>query len=129
MPDPLWLRDERPPARLILLRLGRNTLTDQRLADSCEDAFRRWGLFGFSTFGLGSGGYEELARLVPLLPTRQWVMEAESADLLAAGFPLLPSGGRPHWTVVLSEPTPEQFARAREHFSEPKRNPVWRKNR
>ncbi len=125
MPDPLWLRGERPPALLVLLRLGRNTLTDDKLRDSCDDAFRRWGLFGFSAFGLGPGGYAELARQVPLLPTRQWVMEAASSDLLDDGFPVLPTGDQPHWTVVLAAPEPTHFERVRRHFSDPIRNPIW----
>ena len=52
-------------------------------------------------------------------------MEARTQDLIADGFPLLPSNDQPHWTVVLSEPNPAQFARVRRHFSEPLRNPVW----
>jgi hypothetical protein len=87
--------------------------------------FARWALHGFSVFELPDGDYRRLARLVPLLVDRQWVCEAAGAALLADGFPVLPTREHPHWTVVLSEPTPEQFARARRHFSEPKRNPVW----
>jgi hypothetical protein len=109
----------------VLIRLGRNTLTDRHLQAVSEDAFDKWGLFGFSTFGLGDGGYPELARFVPLVPYRQWVMEARTDDLIADGFPLLPSNDYPHWTVVLSEPSPTQFARVRRHFSEAMRNPVW----
>jgi hypothetical protein len=109
----------------VLIRLGRNTLTDAHLEAASEDAFDKWGLFGFSTFGLGEGGYTELARFVPLVPYRQWVMEARTDALIADGFPLLPSNDHPHWTVVLSEPSPTQFARVRPHFSDPMRNPVW----
>jgi hypothetical protein len=109
----------------MLVRLGRNTLTDGHLEAASEDAFDKWGLFGFSTFGLGEGGYPELARFVPLVPYRQWVMEAGTDDLIADGFPLLPSNDHPHWTIVLSEPSATQFARVRRHFSEPIRNPVW----
>ncbi len=109
----------------MLIRLGRNTLTDGHLQAASEDTFDKWGLFGFSTFGLGDGGYPELARFVPLVPYRQWVMEAGSQDLIADGFPLLPSNDHPHWTVVLSEPNPTQFARVRRHFSGPIRNPIW----
>jgi hypothetical protein len=53
------------------------------------------------------------------------VLEAPGSDLLADGFPLLATRDFPHWTVVLSEPTPTQFARVRRHFSDPKRNPIW----
>ncbi|HXW80057.1 MAG TPA: hypothetical protein VEJ84_11200 [Acidimicrobiales bacterium] len=71
------------------------------------------------------GGYDELARFVPLLVVRQWVLEAPAAPVLADGFPLLPTGDHPHWTVLVSAPEAAQFLRVRRHFSEPKRNPVW----
>ncbi len=125
MPEPLYLRDERPPVALALVRLGRNTLADARLLEACEASFRKWGLFGFSVFGLGPGGYGELVRYVPILAVRQWVMEASTEGLLSDGFPVLPTADHPHWTVVLSEPEPAQFARVRRHFSEPRRNPTW----
>lgn len=125
MPELPRLRGERPPGRLVLVRLGRNTLTDAKLAETCEDAFRKWGFFGFSTLGLGAGGYPELARYAPVLPSREWVMEADTGGLLAAGFPVLPTAAEPHWTVVLSEPEPGQFARVRPLFSPPVKNPIW----
>jgi len=87
--------------------------------------FARWGLHGFSVFELLGGDYRRLARLVPLLVDRRWVLEAAGPDLLGDGFPLLPTREQPHWAVVLAEPTAAQFARVRRHFSEPKENPVW----
>jgi hypothetical protein len=108
-----------------MVRFGRTTLADDKLRQNCEVTFARWGLHGFSVFELPGGDYERLARLIPLLLDRQWLLEAPGADLVADGFPLLPTRDQPHWTVVLAEPTPTQFARVRRHFSEPKRNPVW----
>ena len=125
MPEPLNLRDESPPHTLALVRLGNHTLADTRLLEACEATFRKWGLFGFSVFGLGPGGYSELVRSVPILTLRQWVMEASAQAVMSDGFPVLPTADHPHWTVVLSEPAPGQFARVRAHFSEPKRNPAW----
>jgi hypothetical protein len=46
-------------------------------------------------FELPDRDYERLGRLVPLLVDRQWVLEAAGADLLADGFPLLPTRGSP----------------------------------
>jgi hypothetical protein len=108
-----------------MVRFGRTTLADDKLRQNCEVTFARWGLHGFSVFELPGGDYERLARLIPLLLDRQWLLEAPGANLVADGFPLLPTREHPHWTVVLAEPTPTQFARVRRHFSEPKRNPVW----
>lgn len=125
MPEPLQLRDAPTPTTLVMVRFGSTTLEDARLRQNCEVTFTRWGLHGFSVFELPGGHYEHLARLVPILVDRQWVLEAAAAELLADSFPLLPTREHPHWTVVLAEPTPAQFARVRGHFSEPKRNPVW----
>ncbi|MHB1534587.1 MAG: hypothetical protein ACYC1D_08255 [Acidimicrobiales bacterium] len=76
-------------------------------------------------FELPAGDYERLGRLVPLLLDRQWILEAAGSEVLADGFPVLPTREHPHWTVVLAEPTAAQFARVRRHFSEPKLNPIW----
>jgi hypothetical protein len=126
MPDLLQLSGEQVPDRLVLVRLGRSTLADAKLGDICRRTFVQCGLFGFSVFALGPGGYEELARLAPIIPVRQWVMEAPSRELLEDGFPILPTSDHPHWTVVLAESTTLQFDRVRRHFSEPLHNPAWR---
>ncbi len=123
--EPLQLREATTPTTLILVRFGRTTLSDDKLRQNCEVTFARWGLHGFSVFELPDGDYKRLARLLPLLLDRQWVLEAAGADLLTHGFPLLPTREHPHWTIVLAEPTSTQFARVRNHFSDPKRNPVW----
>jgi hypothetical protein len=125
VPESLQLRDAATPTTLVVVRFGRTTLADDKLRQNCEVTFARWGLHGFSVFELPGVDYERLARLIPLLLDRQWLLEAPGADLVADGFPLLPTREHPHWTVVLAEPTPTQFARVRRHFSEPKRNPVW----
>ncbi len=125
MPQPLQRRGGRPPDTLVLIRLGRYTLTESKLAENCEVTFNRWGLFGFSVFGLGRGGYAELARLVPLLGVREWVMEARSRALLDAGFPVLPTNESPHWTIVFATPEPAHFDRVRTHFSSAIKNPAW----
>jgi len=96
------LRDEGVPERLVVLRLGVNTLTDEALAFTCATSHAELGL-----------------------RRRPKVLEAYGPDLLRSGFPLLPTSERLHWSVVLSEPTPEHFARVRPHFHGPVDNPVW----
>ncbi len=125
MPELLRLRDEKVPPRLILVRLGRTTLSDSKLADNCSDTFELWGFYGFSVNAMTRNDYRALARRVPALSYRQWIMEASGPELVADGFPLFPTRGGPHWTVVLSEPAMQQFERVRAHFSEPKLNPSW----
>ena len=122
--EPLQLRDVDPPRSVVLVRQGARTLNDERLAQSCEMTRARWGIFGFSVHELPAGGYEELARLAPILRRRPRVLEANATELVGNGFPLLPSGIFPHWTVVLAEPTAEQFRRVRSCFRE-RANPIF----
>ena len=114
----IQLRDDRTPDAVVMVRLGSTTLDDQRLAESCEVAWDRWGLYGFSVFELPPGGYDELCELQPMVRSRRRVLVANASDLLANGFPLLATGSFPHWTVVLSQPTDAQFNRVRALFVE-----------
>lgn len=126
MPDSLELRHEGAPERLVVLRMGSKTLTDDALARACGDAYDDWGLHAFSVFELpGGDDWERLATAMPIVRKRPKVLEASGPELLRAGFPLLPTGHLLHWSIVLSEPTPVQFARVRENFRGPIDNPVW----
>ena len=119
------VRDEQPPPRLVLLRLGVNTLTDAALARSCQRSFASMGLHAVSVFGLPQGGYEELARLVPIFVHRPKFLEATARDVLDGGFALLPTNALPHWSVVLAQPTSDGFALLRSLFHGPVHNPLW----
>lgn len=125
MPEPLQLRPAGPPNLVVVIRLGERTLSDEKLAEQCERAHGRWGLHGFSVFEVPDGDYDLLARLVPIVTVRPKLFEASGAELVGAGFPLLPTADHPHWTVVLAEPTSTQFARVRALFDGPKPNPAW----
>lgn len=114
----LQLREVPLPRSVVMVRLGSTTLDDERMAESCEDTLEKWGFFGFSVLELPPGGFDELARLSPILRGRRRVLIADSAKLLRDRFPLFPTGPYPHWTVVLSDSTQEQFSRVRSHFSE-----------
>jgi len=119
------VRDAAVPDTLVVLRMGSNTLSDRALAQACERGYAVMGLHAFSVFEIPGHDYTELARLEPILITRPKVLEASGPELVAAGFALLPTGRFPHWSVVLSEPTVEQFGRVRSHFRGPIDNPTW----
>jgi hypothetical protein len=119
------VRDAAVPETLVVLRMGSTTLSDNALVQACERAYAAMGLHAFSVFEIPDHDYAELARLEPILITRPKVLEASGPELVAAGFALLPTGRFPHWSVVLSEPTAEQFARVRSHFRGPIDNPTW----
>ena len=125
MPSPLVLRDTERPATIVVIRLGERTLGDEQLGQQCERSRARWGFDGFSVFEVPGGDYGLLAKLVPIVTVRRRLFEADAGRLVAAGFPLFPTGDHPHWTVVLSESSPRQFARVRRLFDGPKDNPAW----
>lgn len=125
MPEPLLLRGGHADEMLVVVRLGATTLTDQKLVDQCARTFARWGLHGFSVLEVPDGDWQLLARLRPVVTTRRQVLTANAGTLRRAGFPLLPTQDHPHWTVVLSEPTVEQFGRVRALFQGPGPNPAW----
>lgn len=122
---PLPLRPEVPPSTLVLIRFGAQTLSDERLHETCIDMHETYGLFGFSVNGLDHDDWAMLAREVPILRRRRKVLTAQSEVVLAAGFPVLPTLKHPHWSVVVSRPTSEQFGRVRDAFGEPIDNPTF----
>jgi hypothetical protein len=119
------IRDEELPERLVLLRFGVNTLSDASLARLCEESFARMGLNAFSVFGLPPGGYDELARLVPIFVHRRQFLEASAEDVIDAGYSLLPTNANPHWSVIVPAPTPHHCGIIRGLFSGPITNPLW----
>lgn len=125
MPSAIELRDEPVPKRLVVLRMGVNTLNDVALGRTSGDAYDEWGIHAFSVLELPDGDWERLAAVMPVVRRRPKAMEASGPELLGDGFPLLPTRGRLHWSVVLSEPTPAQFERVRRHFRGPIDIPVW----
>lgn len=71
MPDPLVLRDEPVPKRLVLLQMGVNTLNDLALARTCPDAYDEWGIHAFSVLELPDDDWELLASVMPIVKRRQ----------------------------------------------------------
>ena len=123
--ESISLRDESVPDLLVVVRLGSNTLLDEHLARSTAECHARWGIWGFSVLEVPGGDDGALARLRPIVTTRRRLLVAHGAELIAAGFPLLPTLDAPHWTVTLASPTSESFAAVRSHFEGPIENPAW----
>ena len=109
----------------MVIRLGERTLSDEKLHEQCERTYGRWGVHGFSVLEVPGDDYRLLARLVPIVRVRPRLFEARGEELVDSGFALLPTAAHPHWTVVLSTPTPRQFAAVRQLFSGPKDNPAF----
>jgi hypothetical protein len=84
------------------------------------------GTLGVLVFEAPGGDLVELGRRRRFIADRQWLFVAAAGDLRRAGFPLLDTLDPLHWTVVLSEPTGEQFERVRRLFGARLRNPGYR---
>lgn len=110
---------------VVVVRLGATTLHEEHLVRTTAETHGRWGIWGFSVLEVPDGDYDQLVRLRPFVASRRLLHEANAVDLLGDGFPMLPTLDHPHWTIELSEPTAEQFARVRRHFRGPIDNPVW----
>ncbi|HEY3603154.1 MAG TPA: hypothetical protein VGL04_00685 [Sporichthyaceae bacterium] len=123
--EALTLREQPVPTVLVLVRLGSLTLSDPHLTRSVAESHDRWGIWGFSVLEVPGGDYHLLARLRPIVATRRRLLVADGTELVAAGLPVLPTLDHPHWTVVVSEPSAEQFAKVRGLFRGPVENPVW----
>jgi hypothetical protein len=125
--EPLILREtgKENADVVVVVRLGTRTLDDDHLERATAEAHGRWGIWGFSVLEVPGGDYRQLVRLRPFVATRRLLYQASAADLVTAGFPVLPTLDHPHWTVELSAPTPVQFALVRGHFQGPVQNPGW----
>ena len=128
MSEPLNLRDQTIPTNLIVIRLGVQTLSDERLTNGAYRCHERWGIWGFSVLEVPDGDdFVRLGRLRPELSERRHFLRADGLSLAKDGFPLLATMDFPHWTVVLGALDVALFDRLRSHFSEPIENPVWRR--
>lgn len=123
--ESIVLRDAQIPELLVVVRLGSNTILDEHLLRSTEECHARWGIWGFSVLEVPNGDYGALVRLRPIVATRRRLFVASGADLVDAGYPLLPTLDSPRWTVTVSAPTPQHFAGARRVFDGPIENPAW----
>jgi hypothetical protein len=124
--EPLQLRNQAVPEVIVVVRLGVVTLDDHRLEEACDRSHQRWGIWGFSVLEVPDGDdFDHLVRLRPEVGERRRILIAHGADLISAGFPLLPTLDYPHWTVQLSEATSERFAVVRGVFRGPVDNPGY----
>jgi hypothetical protein len=120
------LRDSDVPAKLVVLRMGSNTLSDNSMAQACERAYAAMGVHAFPVFEIPNHDYQELATLEPILITRPKVLEASGPGLVAAGFTLLPTAGfrTGRWSSR-SRRRPSSPGCASTSSHGPVDNPIW----
>lgn len=128
------LRDEKLPDDTgLVVRGGRDTV-DKLRAHATRTA-RAWSLdgsplFGISVFAVLDAPLDEL--LGQRFATFRWIYLPTAGELRGAGFDLLPTGQRPHFTVRLSSGDDVELGRLLVALGSPRDNPeygshaIWR---
>ena len=112
---------------LLVVRGGANSLSDSVLERSVGDCWEQYAFFGVSVFGVPGDDLVELSRSTMAIRRRSKVRTARCGELRAAGFEVMATFTNPgHYSVVLSDATPERFALLRSCFSSPVDNPGFK---
>lgn len=126
-----YLRDERPPDdATIVVRGGPDTLA--KLAAHAHDAYVLDGepLWGISVYcALDDVGPGSLDGLLRRFASYRAVHLPRTGQLRRAGFPLLPSFGRPHYTIRLDGDDPAGLTRLLDALGPAEANKYHRRER
>ncbi len=122
------LRDERPPDdSIVVVRGGPTTLAKlTQHARRTHDAYVLDGqpLWGVSVFcALDDIGSSSLSALLQRFASYRAVHLARAGQLRHAGFELLPTFGRPHFTVRATSDHPDELGRLLGALGDAERNP------
>jgi len=131
LPPADLLRAAGPPDdQLLVVRGGRNSLSDANLERTTADCWEQHGFFGVSVFGAPGDDLVALSNEVSQLRRRPEVRLARCGDLRGAGFEVAATFSNPfHFSVVLPDTTPPTFTSLRSCFSEPVTNPGFERDR
>jgi hypothetical protein len=129
-----YLRDERPPDdSIIVVRGGPDTLAKLAVhARRTHDAYVLDGepLWGISVYcALDDVGPGSLDGLLRRFATYRVVYLPRTGQLRRAGFQLLPSFGRPHYTVRLEDGDQAELARLHDALGPTEANKYHRRER
>lgn len=126
-PPPEIVRDETPPDDLLLVvRGGRDSLTDAILQRAMHNSWTVHGFFGISVFGAPGDDLEALSREEPAIRKRRFVALVRCGDLRRRGFEVVPTFRDPrHFSVVLADATADQLDLLRSCFGEAIANPGY----
>jgi hypothetical protein len=119
-----------PDDLLLVVRGGRNSLSDMNLERVTSDCWERYRFFGVSVFGAPDDDLVALSASVSQIRRRAELRVARCAQLRASEFEVAATFANPaHFSVVLPNATPATFARLRSCFSEPIPNPGYQPDR
>lgn len=121
--DPIVLRDEPiPDDAVVIIRGGELAPATARKAVLNNRA--KHGYFGLSVEAALDADWETVCRTSPRLRGRYGqVRLSEAGHLRRAGFPLFPTGDRPHYDVVLPDDSDYHMDRLIACFGDPVDNP------
>jgi hypothetical protein len=131
-PPPVEIVREGPPPddQLLVVRGGRNSLSDPNLERASGDCWERYGFFGISVFGALGDDLVALSEAVTQIRRRPELRLARCGGLRSARFEVAATFSNPlHFSVVLPDATPSTFAALRSCFSEPVANPGFQPDR
>ncbi len=125
LPPAEIVRDETLPGELLLVvRGGRDSLSDSHLERATTDTWERYRFFGVSVFGAPDGDLGALSRREPAIRRRAEVRVARVGVLRSSGFEVVPTFSNPvHFSIVMAGASTTVFAQLRSCFSTPQPNP------
>jgi hypothetical protein len=119
-----------PDDQLLVVRGGRNSLSDANFERASGDCWEQHGFFGISVFGAPGDDLLALSEAVSQIRRRTELRLARCGDLRAAGFEVAATfSNSRHFSLVLPDATPSTFAAVRSCFSEPVANPGFQPDR
>jgi len=131
LPPAEIVRDEAPPDDLLLVvRGGRNSLSDAHLERATTDTWERYRFFGVSVFGAPDDDLGSLSQREAAIRRRVEVRVARVGVLRSDGFEVVPTFSNPaHFSVVMAEASATTFDQLRACFSAPLPNPGYEADR
>lgn len=118
------LRGEEPPDdAVVVVRAGANGLSRDGIARTADRSSRAFGFLGVSVFLAVDHDVGELCRRQGELQRYGQVSLSTVGRVRGAGFPLLATGDRPHFDIVLPDLSVATLDRLAAVFDPPQPNP------
>ena len=131
LPPSRIVREGPPPDDLLLVvRGGRESLSDAILERATTDSWETYRFFGVSVFGVADDDLSRLSAREPAIRRRAEVRVARVGALRGGGFEVVATFGNPaHYSVVMAEASASMFQAVRSCFSPPQPNPGYEPDR
>ena len=120
--SPILLREEDPPEDTIVVVRG-GLMSSGYLREALRVSYRDSQIYAVSVFLALDQPWEELCGVEPYLVRYRQVRLSSVGRLRSAGFTLLATLQRPHYDIVLPDPTARTLERLDGAFDDPQPNP------